>query len=329
MSAHFESGFFVREPAWHGLGVILPDHPNSVEDAMDLAGHLWEVRLDPVFSLVETYWPPQPIEIPGYKAVVRSDTERILSIQPETYGTIQNRELWELVEATLGEIGPDKIQVESAGVLKGGAEVWVLARLSEAVRVPGDPSETYTYGAFTTTHDGSGALRVYPTQVRIVCWNTYSTARATAEADLGQIVIRHTRNARERVAAARQILAGMRDDQAAYMELMEELVGIGVTDRQLARFVVDFIPSPPEMLISDRVANNVEEARVAIRAILDGPTCAGIRNTAYGMLNAATEYLDHVRRARSSETKFRRSLLREEPLKRKALSLIQEIVQAN
>jgi phage/plasmid-like protein (TIGR03299 family) len=327
MPAYFESGFFVREPAWHGLGVVLPDYPDSVEEAMEAAGHLWEVHLKPVFTL-ETE-PYRPVEIADYRAVVRSDTGKVLSVQPETYGTIQNRELWELVEATLGEIGPERIQVESAGVLRDGAEVWVLARLRDAVRVPGDPSETYTYGAFTTTHDGSGALRVYPTQIRIVCWNTYSTARAAAERDLGHIVIRHTKNARERVAAARQILAGMRDDQAAYLELMEELVGIDVSDCQLARFVVDFIPSPPETLISDRVAANVEEARAAILAILDGPTCAGIRNTAYGMLNAATEYLDHVRRARSSETRFRRSLLREEPLKKKALSLIQEIVRAN
>ena len=42
MPALFDQGFFVREPAWHGLGVVLQDYPGR-EEAMRLAGHDWDV----------------------------------------------------------------------------------------------------------------------------------------------------------------------------------------------------------------------------------------------------------------------------------------------
>ena len=46
---------------------------------------------------------------------------------------------------------------------------------------------------------------------------------------------------------------------------------------------------------------------------------------AYGLMQAAGEYLDHVRTARSWETRLNRTLIRPEPLKHRALSLIREL----
>ena len=78
--------------------------------------------------------------------------------------------------------------------------------------------------------------------------------------------------------------------------------------------------------MTDRVARNVEEARAALRMILDSKTTQQVSGTAYGLVQAAGEYLDHVRNARSWETKLNRTLIRPEPLKHRALSLIREVV---
>src|SRR5690242_8795690 len=49
MSAEFEQGFFVRVPAWHGLGTVLDDYPGR-EEAMRLAGHDWDIVELPSFT---------------------------------------------------------------------------------------------------------------------------------------------------------------------------------------------------------------------------------------------------------------------------------------
>jgi hypothetical protein len=57
-----------------------------------------------------------------------------------------------------------------------------------------------------------------------------------------------------------------------YAELARELIDIPVTPRQRALFITEFIPAPPDGLISDRVARNVDEARKALRLILASQT---------------------------------------------------------
>ena len=47
-----------------------------------------------------------------------------------------------------------------------------------------------------------------------------------------------------------------------------------------------------------------------------------VAHTAFGLVQAAGEYLDHVRRYRTAETKMNRSLLTVEPLKAKAAELL-------
>jgi Domain of unknown function (DUF932) len=92
--------------------------------------------------------------------------------------------------------------------------------------------------------------------------------------------------------------------------------------------VTEFIPMPPQGLVTDRVARNVEEARQALRMIFESKTTEQVAGTGYGLVQAAGEYLDHVRNARSWETRLNRTLIRPEPLKHRALSLIREVVSA-
>ena len=111
-----------------------------------------------------------------------------------------------------------------------------------------------------------------------------------------------------------------------YTELAHELLGIPITPRQRELFVTEFIPMPPQGLVTDRVARNVEEARNALRLIFESKTTEQVAGTAYGLVQAAGEYLDHVRTARSWETRLNRTLIRPEPLKHRALSLIREVI---
>jgi Domain of unknown function (DUF932) len=115
---------------------------------------------------------------------------------------------------------------------------------------------------------------------------------------------------------------------ARYTELAHALLGITITPRQRERFITEFIPMPPQGLVTDRVARNVDEARAALRMIFESKTTEHVAHTAYGLVQAAGEYLDHVRTARSWETRLNRTLIRPEPLKHRALTLIREVTAA-
>lgn len=326
MSANVESMFSVREVPWHREGVVLGEYPGSWAEAREAAGLGWDPVCEPVFELSGVDWQGYPIYNPikDWQRITRSDTHATLSIRPESYTVIDHQAMGEIIEAVLRE---DHVKYETAGSLNGGCQVWCLTMLDEPIELPGDASLTLPYMAITNSHDGKGACSLRATTVRIVCANTYRAAELEGERTGATFSFRHTANWRDRIDEARQAVTGARLEFAAYRELATDLLGVPITAGQRELFVAQFIPMPPEGLITDRVVTNVESARTAMRSIIDSATVtgSGIEGTAYGLVQAAGEYLDHVRRARTWETRLNRSLMRPEPLKAKALQLAREV----
>jgi phage/plasmid-like protein (TIGR03299 family) len=335
MPANFESGFVVRTPAWHGLAPVLAEYPGSWAEARKLAGLDWEPVESPIYvghpTTVEDIFGTEETHdqqlLPEWKAIVRSDTKAVLSVQYKTYELFPNAELGPLVETFVQE--PD-VQYETAGVLNGGNKVWVLVRLREPFEIPGDPhGRTLSRIGIQNSHDGSGALRVQRLQTRIVCDNTSMAADREAGEHGLEYRFRHTTNMRDHIDEAKQVINGLKSDRQRYIDWAHELLGIRVTEAQREQFIETFIPQPVDQgAVSDRVKRNVEEAQGALRAVILSPTTREVQHTAYGLVQGATEYLDHVRRFKSRETHFTRSYLSPEPLKRKAESIAREIAFA-
>lgn len=330
MTAYFTEGFSVREPMWHGLGAVLADYPDW-EQAPILAGHDFTVVEQPVFTkldrtfgdeaLVTTTYP----ELKGYKAVSNSKTGTVFAVHNETYELIQNPVGWEIAELLVGKV--DNVKVETAGVLKDGRVCWILLRVDEPYSINGDDSETYPFVTVNWAHDGSAAMRAFPTDVRVVCWNTLSVADQQADRDGRAFTFRHTKNVAARIEDAKAIMSGVRASSAQYRELADELAVIPVTDEQREQFIKMFIPAPIGDVISDRVVSNITDARESVRALFTGPTIPEAhRNTAYGLVQAGVEYANHLRRANNAGTQFGRSLLRPDPMQAKVVATVKELV---
>lgn len=328
MSALVESMFSVRATPWHRQGIVLGDYPGSWSEARKLAGLEWDPISNQVFSITgmdaETgtsiYEP-----VADWKSIVRSDTGAVLSIRPDSYTVIDHGEMGTIVESVLNT---PNAKYETAGSLDGGKATWCLVRLDEPFQLDGDITLTMPYLAITNRHDGTGACTLRATAVRIVCMNTFRAAEMEGERTGATFSFRHTAKWRDRIDEARQAITGARKEIVAYRELATELLGMPVTARQRELFVREFIPTPPDGLITERVSRNIEEARQAVHAILASPTTLAVADTAYGLVQAAGEYLDHVRTARTWETKLNRSIMRPEPLKARALKLAREVVNA-
>jgi phage/plasmid-like protein (TIGR03299 family) len=323
MPANVESMFSVRQMPWHREGDILDDYPGTWAEARVLAGLDWEpVPADIYLARWHTGNNPVYEPVQGWQAICRSDTGAVLSVNRDSYTLISHGEMGEIVEAVLSQ---SNVKWETAGVLDEGRAVWCLALLDEPVAFPSDDSPTLPYLAITNRHDGTAACALRATAVRIVCANTFRAAELEGERTGATFSFIHKSSWRSRIEEARQAVTGARKEIRRYQELANELLAIPVTPRQRELFVTEFIPLPPHGLVTDRVARNVEEARQALRLIFESKTTEQVAGSAYGLMQAAGEYLDHVRNARSWETRLNRTLIRPEPLKHRALSLIREL----
>lgn len=321
MSHQFDTGFTVREPAWHGLGNVLDEYPDSWDEARMAAGLLWEPAEDTIYRRVkcnadEAGPGAVPTSDPGvwmvplteHKLVMRDDSHAELAVHRTEYPIISHATMGDLLDVIAAEAGT-AFKFETAGSLQGGRKVWALARLDEPYQIPGDESCTYPYFALQNAHDGEGACRVIPTQVRIVCMNTWKLASDTAR---HEVIIRHQGNVAERVEAAKVTLREARVAAVEYREAMEELAGLNYTDGVLATFLEEFIPTPIGGTV--QLAEQRAEARNLCRAMLaESPTLADLPDTAYKLVQLAGEYTDHLRRlpsepGRRAEVYLRRTM---------------------
>lgn len=311
MPAEFVQGFFVREPAWHGEGIVLAEYPGR-EDAMRIAGHDFTVGENAIIS------ERTGTVIEENKELYRTDTGLRLKVVNKSYGLVQNSTAWDVVDAIVQQ---ENVKYDTAGILRGGAELWVMALLDEPVVINGDDSPTYPYVSCAWSHDGSSSLEVKRHAVRIVCANTSAAARSEAK-NAGRIFsFRHTVNVMARIEEARQTLAGVRAGFADFVELSNELAALEVSEQGVTSFINSLRPSATT-LVSKRVQDNEEKDRALILSYLNGPTIApAIRNTAYGLVQAGVEFLDHGRKFRNTETLLNRTVLNGEPLKDKLVSL--------
>ena len=312
-----DSLFTVREPAWHGLGTVLPEYPTRKE-AQKLA-HNWEPVTSPLYrkeitvsdegEICESF-----VEVDTHHEITRSDNHGFLGVTTSTTSIVTNDEMYDIAEAVQGTAGD--VKFETGGSLKGGAKVWLLLKLDEPLLLKGDPeTATKMYYALQNSHDGNGSFRGQAIATRIVCDNTAQMADLDASQSGCEFMFRHTSSIQARIEDAKEALRGWRDSVLNYNMQMEHLSSIRVTPEQVELFRNTLIPVPNLKIVSDRVLANVEQARSDFDLVLVGQTSELIRDTSYGLLQGAIEYGQHYRGTRAKtelgriENRFQRAYL--------------------
>ncbi len=326
MPAYFTEGFFVRVPAWHGLGVVLDDYPGR-EEAMRLAGHDFDLVEVPVWTGVAPEsildLDTRSIEV-GWKAIKRSDNDQTLHVSQDSYTIIQNSVAYDVAEILLD----NGFQYETGITLKDGAQCALTLLLDEPFVIKDDNSLTLPYCNLSWTHDGTGALKVRSGQVRQVCANTVAASEAEGKALGTDFTFRHTRNWKDRVEDAKEAIKGIRGSITVYQERMNDLANLPVSDWLREEWIKTLLPIDP-VRFTDRQIRNAEGEREVLRSLFTGPTIPEAhRNTGYGLHCAGVEFFDHIRKYRDQETYVRRTLLRDEPLKANLTKMIYEVVAA-
>ena len=179
---------FVGATPWHGLGTELK--PGAIANEMIGAAHLdWEVRKEPApgARLID-----REKEIYDRYVMLRDpvDYEKeavALAIVGRNYQPLQNIDAFRFFDPFI-ESG--WAEFHTAGALGNGERVWVLAQLSKKIII-GEKDSIERFLLLSSSHDGSSAVTVRFTPIRVVCQNTLSFAQKGRK---GIVSVRHTRN---------------------------------------------------------------------------------------------------------------------------------------
>ncbi|WP_338752266.1 DUF932 domain-containing protein [Janibacter alittae] len=294
------AALFARTDPWHRLGTTIEGEAFTAEQAMTL-GHLggWDVRKVPLSASEITSEGVTPLDVPGF-ATVRTNpftqAPEALGVVGSAYHPLQNEDHAEFLNRLADESGAI---FDTAGSLRGGRQVFVTMRLPESLNVGGSDRVDLNIAALNS-HDGSSAFRLLVTPVRVVCANTQAAALRSHKASIS---IRHTRNAKAAVQAAREAL-GLTFAYAEEFEAeAERLINTTMTDAGFADMTARVFGTLDRD--ASKRAQTAERERVANldRLWFDANTQAGIRQTAWAGYQSVAEYVDHFAPVRAKSGK--------------------------
>lgn len=290
MSHQVQSMFSVRQTPWHKLGRVLDDPP-TVADGIRQAGLDWPVTLKPLFT-------GEGQRAPAF-ATVRQDNGMILGVVGEKYQPLQNAEAFAWFQPFLDA---GEATLETAGSLAEGRKVWVLAKLSRAPIVIGQGDQVEKFLLLSNGHDGSLAVRVGFTPIRVVCANTLALAHKGGESQL--IRLKHSSNVVANLANVRETVDAVNQRFEATAEQWRLLARKDINQADLRKYVRLVLapelpdneePSARMKNLFERVFRLFEEGR--------GQNLPSACGTLWGAYNAVSEYLGYEA-GRSDDTRL-------------------------
>lgn len=275
---------------WHGLGTVIEEEAVGSKRALELAGLDWTVDLVPVGQQVGEDEDTGEIiydGIEGIYSVQRSSDLRSVGIVGERYVPLNNIDAFAFGDDLLDQA--DGAHWVTAGSLKKGKVVWMLAQLPETIKISGMEDEAIQQNILiSNSHDGSTPLSASITPVRVVCNNTLTLAlRGTKRIHK----IRHTKNMSGRMVEAKNVLGIAENYGKALQKVGTELINAQFSDAEFEAFLESLVPSKDK---ADRGRTMAQEKQEMIRNIYrTAPDLQNIKGTRWGALQSVIDYNDH------------------------------------
>jgi len=282
---------------WHGLGELMPAG-QDIETWAQAAGMEYKVqravvrfatqRLDPANALI----PAQVLQSIEDKLVLfRSDTGAPLGVVSDSYKVVQPREVLEFFREWAQA---NACTIESAGVLFGGKRYFATAKMSDGVFV-GEGDKIVPYVLLSTSADGSLATEGRITTVRVVCNNTLRLASKGASS------FRVSHRTAFKAEECRGIIESAHAEFGAFMDMSRKLASIKVESRLAEDMTTLLLTTPTRDADAAKDSAGFHRIMGLFQGGGKGSTLETARETAFGWLNACTQYFDHEVRARSDE----------------------------
>ncbi|EXB83178.1 phage/plasmid-like TIGR03299 family protein [Acinetobacter baumannii 299505] len=313
-----ETMAYVGQTPWHGLGNQLTQN-QPIEVWAQQAGMDWRIESSDVSYMAENER-GQNIIMPfsEQRVLYRSDTHAPLSVVSQRFQEVQPRDILEFYRDLTEQSG---FELETAGVLKGGKKFWALAKTGQSTALKGkDVSNGYILLA--TACDGTLATTAQFTSIRVVCNNTLAIALKGQNSSSGVVKVPHsTKFDADKIKQQLGISVRAWDE---HMYEMKQLAQRKVTQQEAAAFFDQVFNANSNPVYQDNIIrfnrnnnfnpftpsndNKTEPNARAMSKVMTmfngqgrGAELASAKDTAYGLLCSITEFVDHERRAISTD----------------------------
>ncbi len=269
MGDTIETGFSGRGLGFYGMSnARVLEGTHKVDTALKAAGLDWRVDKIPAgYAGEDGNFVPAGAK---FHLTQRADTGAILGQVGNQYTVFQNEQAFAFADELL-EFGAE---FHAAGAYNNGANVFLIAKLPEGIKVEGE-EDMDLYLDMINTHNGSGAISWYATPIRRNCTNQTRLMIAKA---VSSAKIRHTASASERVAQVAETLRLVDTYKKSLEDGVKALQSIEMNLEEVDNFLKEWSDS-------ERVIKNVTETYNTSELVP--------RGNAWGVTNAITQTLLH------------------------------------
>lgn len=273
-----------RTTTWHAIGKSVEECTN-MEQVLKASGLDYTVEMRPVYF-------DNGIKIPNRYATVRTSDNHPYDVLSDKFQIIQNRDSFDFVNY----MGED-LSFEKAGETANGM-VYIIGKLPD-VSILGD---TFTpHVIFRNGFNGKIKITAAISPLRLVCQNQFNFAFKNAAS---AITIRHVGNAEAKLVEAKETLKMCADYMQELNTMAEHFAGMKISGPQMERVVKYLFPIPDDTNINPFKRKNLEDQRAAFLRAHEQEDNRNFRGTAWGLINAYTDFITHKEPAGKREDRF-------------------------
>ena len=274
--------FYAGEVPWHRLGTKVEGLLTSHEALQ--AAHLdWNVNFGEIYTGMDIDGNHNLID--KWRRTFRDDNDNTLGIVGSRYTILQNYEAFDFMDELLGEIGAN---YETAGSLKGGKSIWLMVRLPDHITIA-DGDDLIPYLVLKNSHDGSGAVTIAATMVRVVCANTLTMALGGHNAN--KFKIRHTASMHNRVDSAREAIRLVNSELVTYSDTFRNMLNVELTEEMFEEYVLEVTGVDIEKTRGKNIYDTIENLYLTEETNQTGD----MTGTLWAAYNAISYWTDHER----------------------------------
>lgn len=289
------SMFYFGEKPWHRLGTQL-NKPATSREAIEAAKLNWTVTKKQLYLNHK-----EPI-INKFATVREDKPNVVLGIVGRSYTPLQNHEAFEFFDSIVGE---NKAIFHTAGALLDGKIVWILAKLPGEIRVTNNDI-TEKYLLLSNSHDGSSAVNIKFTPIRVVCNNTLTMAFKD-----GQFLsVYHQKDVRSKLSEVTNLLGIIDNQYSQIEESLKHLVKVQMTNITLENYLNDIFPDPKNKQNEKKYEYELARAksnREWSKYFFEngaGNSTNSVKGTLWAAFNGVTELIDHKATKQSNDRRL-------------------------
>ena len=293
---------YVGRKPWHNRGTLVEGEAMTAQEAIEAANMDWRIITVPVYTDRLSFDPTagDDLENPGMfeevngkVAIIREDTQEIFNVLSSKYTAVQNVDSFKFFDDI---VGSGQATYHTAGTLWGGRRVWILAKIGNGEYQLDNGEQLESFVLLDNSHDGSSALRMRLTPVRVVCSNTLASATLSD----ASFYARHTGGIMGKVSEARDLLGLNKVFMDSFLEQCNQIASNAFSNWEMEKLTYKVLDLDREKPMSDQFGAKADSAHSIFGLFKSGVGNGG--ETRWDAYNAVTEFVDYSKGGKSSES---------------------------